>query len=304
MRYRITHRTSYRHSDTVPLCQNALWLTPRSDGRQRRETHRLDITPEPTTRGGRTDYFGNEVTYFSIDAGYRSLEIAAISEVRVDARPPDRLPDSPVWDRLAATLGDDLSRPGISACQFRHDSPGATASEELTEYARGSFPRGRPVAEAARDLTARVRRDFVYDPDATTVGTGVEQAFSLKRGVCQDFAQVEVACLRSLGLAARYVSGYLRTIPPPGAQRLIGADASHAWVGVYCGPAGWIDFDPTNDALCGPDHVTIAWGRDYGDVTPVRGLFVGGGRHQMEVTVDVAPIDEAGHEMNETGATL
>lgn len=293
MRYRITHRTSYRHTETVPLCQNALWLTPRRDGHQHRESCRLEISPTPSARGTRDDYFGNEVSYFTIDSGYRSLDITAVSEVRITSRAEaERMPDSPPWDRLAAGLCSDLSRTGIDACQFRFDSPCAAASPDLAEYARGSFTPGRPIAEAARDLTSRIRADFVYDPGATTIQTPVAEAFGRRRGVCQDFAHVEIACLRSLGLAARYVSGYLRTVPAPGQPRLVGADASHAWVSVYCGPAGWIDFDPTNDTLVSADHVTIAWGRDYGDIPPVRGLFVGGGRHEMTVSVDVAPIDD------------
>ena len=298
MRYRITHRTSYQHSETVPICQNALWLTPRADGRQRREAFRLEITPEPSTRSTRTDYFGNEVVYFSIDNGYRALEIAAVSDVRVDARPPGNLAETPPWERLAQNLCGDLSRPGIAACQFRADSPAAETSEALADYARPSFPAGKPIGEAAADLTRRIHEDFQYEPGATTVQTKVWQAFQLKRGVCQDFAHIQIACLRSLGLAGRYVSGYLRTLPAPGQPRLIGADASHAWASVYCGPAGWLDFDPTNNQVVGTDHVTIAWGRDYQDVTPVRGLFVGGGQHHMEVSVDVAPIDDAGKELS------
>jgi transglutaminase-like putative cysteine protease len=298
MRYRITHRTSYRHGETVPLCQNVLWLSPRRDDHQRRELHRLEISPAPSARGVRVDYFGNEVAYFTIDTGYRELDITAVSEVRVTPRPEaDRLSESPSWERVAEGLCRDLSKPGIDACQFRFDSPCAEAREELAEYAKQSFTPGRPVVEAARDLTSRIKADFVYEPGATTVGTSVADAFAMRRGVCQDFAHVEIACLRSLGLAARYVSGYLRTLPPPGRPRLVGADASHAWVGAFCGPAGWIDFDPTNDCVPSADHVTLAWGRDYGDVTPVRGLFVGGGRHEMSVSVDVAPIDDAGNEV-------
>ncbi|MDQ3329824.1 MAG: transglutaminase family protein [Planctomycetota bacterium] len=301
MHYRITHRTNYRHSETVPLCQNALWLTPRNDGRQQRRDCRLEITPAPTNRSTRTDYFGNEVTYFMLDAGYRTLDVVAVSDVQVKPRSPAGvLPDTPAWETLAKSLCDDLSNPGIDACQFRFDSPSAVASDELADYARGSFTSVRPVAEAARELTTRLHTDFAYDPCATTVQTSVAEAFGLKRGVCQDFAHVQIACLRSLGLAARYVSGYLRTIPPPGQPRLVGADASHAWVSVFCGPAGWLAFDPTNDLVPSTDHVTIAWGRDYGDVTPVRGLFVGGGHHEMSVSVDVAPIDESGSEIELT----
>ena len=295
MRYRITHRTSYRHSETVPLCQNALWLAPRRDGNQQRRTFDLEITPAPSSRSTRSDYFGNEVTYVTIDAGYRALDIVTMSDVEIAPRPEAaRLPDSPAWEQVAGGLCCDSSGIAIDACQFRFDSPCASASDELADYGRQSFTPQRPIAEAARDLTSRIHRDFTYEPGATTVLTSVSEAFSIRRGVCQDFAHIEIACLRSLGLAARYVSGYLRTLPPPGQPRLVGADASHAWLSVYCGPSGWIDFDPTNDVVPSTDHVTLAWGRGYGDVTPVRGLFVGGGRHEMHVSVDVAPLDENG----------
>jgi transglutaminase-like putative cysteine protease len=292
MHYRITHRTTYRHSETVPLCQNALWLTPRDDAWQKRLSHRLEINPLPTSRSTRADYFGNEVTYFTLDSGYRSLDITSVSEVKV--LPPsdaNRAAESAGWEQLADDHCEDLSSSGIDTYQYRFDSPLAITSDELAAYARVSFTPQRPVFEAARELTSRVHADFAYDPSATTVQTSVAEAFGLKRGVCQDFAHVEIACLRSLGLPARYVSGYLRTIPPPGQPRMVGADASHAWVSVYCGAVGWVDFDPTNDAVPSTDHVTIGWGRDYNDVTPVRGLFIGGGHHELSVSVDVAPVN-------------
>jgi len=292
MHYRITHRTTYRHSETVPLCQNALWLTPRDDEWQKRLSYELDITPAPTTRSARIDYFGNEVAYFTLDTGYRALDIVSVSEVKV--LPPsdeDRVAESPEWEALAVEDCDDLSSSGIDIYQYRFDSPLAIASDELADYARASFRPRRPIFEAARELTSRIHADFAYDPCATTVQTSVAEAFQLKRGVCQDFAHVEIACLRSLGLPARYVSGYLRTSPPPGQPRLVGADASHAWISVFCGAAGWVHFDPTNDLVPSTDHVTIGWGRDYNDVTPVRGLFIGGGHHELNVSVDVAPLD-------------
>jgi transglutaminase-like putative cysteine protease len=299
MHYRITHRTTYQHSETVPLCQNALWLTPRNDEWQERLSHQLEITPTPTNRSTRTDYFGNEVTYFTLDNGYRSLDIVSVSEVKIVQRSDEaRRAESPPWETLAGDHCDDLSSAGIDTFQYRFDSPSAIASDELGVYARESFTPKRAVLDAARELTSRIHADFAYDPRATTVQTSVAEAFGLRRGVCQDFAHVEIACLRSLGLPARYVSGYLRTIPPPNQRRLVGADASHAWISVYCGAIGWIDFDPTNDLVPSTDHVTIAWGRDYNDVTPVRGLFVGGGHHELSVSVDVAPMDENGNEVD------
>ena len=297
MRYRISHRTRYLYGETVPLCQNALWLMPRDDAGQRRELFSLHITPTPSTQGTRRDFFGNDVTYFAIEQGFRELDIAATSVVTVPPRADGgRLDDSPPWELVTAGLCNDLSPAGIDACQFRHPSPSAEPSPALADYARESFTRGRPVAEAARDLTARIHRDFRYEAGVTTVQTSVEHVFRMRHGVCQDFAHLGTACLRSLGLAARYVSGYLRTIPPAGQPRLVGADASHAWLAVYCGRVGWLDLDPTNDVIPATDHITVALGRDYGDVTPVKGLFVGGGCHEMTVSVDVEPIGGEGGE--------
>jgi transglutaminase-like putative cysteine protease len=293
MHYRITHRTSYLHSETVPLCQNALWMTPRSDRRQRCTSSTITIHPEPSSRSERIDYFGNGVTYFSISTGYKSLDVEAVSDVIAEPPlPQDERSPAPAWEDVIGELETDLAPGVIDAVQFRFDSPSIATSDELAAYARQSFLPGRPIDEAARELIGRIHAEFQYDPGATTVQTSVAEAFAMQRGVCQDFAHVAIACLRSIGLSARYVSGYLRTLPPPGQPRLIGADASHAWLGVYCGPAGWIDFDPTNDVVPATDHVTIAWGRDYGDVTPVRGLFIGGGNHEMTVSVDVAPVDD------------
>ncbi|MEM6799626.1 MAG: transglutaminase family protein, partial [Planctomycetota bacterium] len=178
--------------------------------------------------------------------------------------------------------------------QFAFPSALAPTSPTLAEYAAESFTPGRPIVESLRDLNARINKDFDYDPRATTVTTPVLEAFAKRAGVCQDFAQVGISCLRSLGLAARYVSGYLRTAPPPGKPRLVGADASHAWLSLYCGELGWVDADPTNNTLAGADHVTVAVGRDYSDICPIQGVFVGGGSHVMSVSVDVAPIEVAG----------
>jgi transglutaminase-like putative cysteine protease len=171
------------------------------------------------------------------------------------------------------------------------DSPHVRTSAELQAYAAPSFPPGRPVLEAVRDLVTRIHQDFIYDATATEVSTPVATVLSARRGVCQDFAHVAIGCLRALGLAGRYVSGYLLTRPPPGRPRLVGADASHAWMATWVPRLGWVDFDPTNDLIAGQDHVTIAHGRDFSDVTPIRGIILGGGAHQLAVSVDVAPLD-------------
>ncbi|OYW11667.1 MAG: hypothetical protein B7Z55_19015 [Planctomycetales bacterium 12-60-4] len=181
----------------------------------------------------------------------------------------------------------------LEALQFTFDSPSVTAPAAVGQYAAESFPAGRPILEGVRHLTTRIHEDFKFDPRATTVSTPVVEVFEHRRGVCQDFAHLEIAALRSLGIPARYVSGYLRTIPPPGRPRLVGTDASHAWLSVYCGEAGWIDVDPTNDCIVSTDHITVAWGRDYSDVCPIKGVFVGGGTHQMTVSVDVQPLESS-----------
>jgi transglutaminase-like putative cysteine protease len=195
------------------------------------------------------------------------------------------------WEEAARLLRDDHSAAGLEAYQFRFESPRIRARREFAAYARQSFTQRRPLSEALLDLTARIHNDFRFDAKATTGRTPVEEVFRRRRGVCQDFAHIQIACLRSLNLAARYVSGYLRTYPPPGQQRLVGADASHAWVSAYCPGSGWLDVDPTNNLVPSDGHVTLAWGRDYGDVSPLRGLILGGGAHRLKVSVDMEPLD-------------
>ena len=213
---------------------------------------------------------------------------------RVDVRLRELTPPelSPAWETIRDGFRSLLDSDRLEAVQFRFNSPSVVTSSDFFDYARPSFPAGRPILEAVADLTTRIHTDFKYDPRATTVNTPLEDVLELRRGVCQDFAHLEIGCLRSLGLAARYVSGYLRTIPPPGKPRLIGADASHAWLSVFCNELGWVDVDPTNDCFPTTDHITVAWGRDYTDVCPINGVFVGGGSHAMKVSVDVEPLAE------------
>jgi transglutaminase-like putative cysteine protease len=253
--------------------------------------YRLEIEPGPSTCTKRPDYFGNEVEYFAIQEAHERLRVTATSDVTVSARPPWAPDSTPAWETLAAGLRTDVSNRGLSAYHLSLASPRAAPSDALREYARPCFAKGLPIGDAARELTRRIFTDFTFDADATTIHTQPDDLLQLRRGVCQDFAHLAIGCLRSFGLAARYVSGYVRTKAPPGAPRLLGADASHAWVSVFCGPAGWIDFDPTNDVEVGESHITIGWGRDYGDVGPIQGVFVGGGKHTMTVGVDVVPRD-------------
>jgi transglutaminase-like putative cysteine protease len=215
-----------------------------------------------------------------------------VSKVFVAARPPVQVDESLPWESLRDSLARDHSRAGLDVYQFCFPSPHVPDVPRLGEYARASFPEGRPLAAGLLELTGRIHADFAYDPAATNISTPIDEVFRQRRGVCQDLAHVQIGCLRSLGLAARYVSGYLRTYPPPGKPRLVGADASHAWLSVHAGPLGWIDVDPTNNSLPRDEHITIAWGRDYSDVCPISGMFTGGGRHAMYVSVDVEPMGE------------
>lgn len=293
MNYKITHTTTYTYADTVPVCHNEIFLTPREDRHQACRFHRLSVKPQPAVMMRRQDFFGNLAHHFTIQDGHRRLSVTATSRVEIRPRRPPDVAASPPWESLCARLESDRSPRGIEACQFVFDSPCIERSAELADFARPSFPPGRPLLDAVRDLTRRIHAEFHYDADATAVHTRPDEVLRLRRGVCQDFAHVQIGCLRSLGLAARYVSGYLRTIPPPGQPRLIGVDTSHAWLSVYAGDAGWIDVDPTNNLWPTDDHITLAWGRDYSDVCPIKGVFIGGGPHTMSVAVDVEPLDAA-----------
>jgi transglutaminase-like putative cysteine protease len=291
MTYRIVHNTTYKYKHPVAFGNHAVYLTPRSRPHVTCLSNELRVTPVPATQSERIDYFGNRVTLFTIQEPHDLLEIEAHSQVAIDGDPVSWPEHSPPWDEVAASLVDDNTPEAIDACQFVFESPRVQTGPEFASYAAASFPRGRPLADALLDLTSRIYRDFRFDSKATGVRTRPEEVLRLRRGVCQDFAQLQIACLRSLNLAARYVSGYLRTIPPPGRQRLVGVDASHAWVSVYCPGAGWLDVDPTNDLVPSRSHVTLAWGRDYGDVSPVRGVILGGLDHTLEVAVDMEPLD-------------
>jgi transglutaminase-like putative cysteine protease len=295
MQYKITHTTTYVYSETVPVCHNEVHLTPRDGRTQGCRHHRLAIKPRPATLSKRMDYFGNLCHDFSILEGHKKLSVHAISRVEVKPAAPPVVERSPAWEIVRDFIARDLSASSIEAVQHTFPSPSVALPESARQYAAPSFPAGRPILAGVRDLTARIHRDFQYDPQATTISTPVQKAMDLRRGVCQDFAHLEIACLRSLGLPARYVSGYLRTLPPPGRPRLVGADASHAWLSVYTGDGGWVDVDPTNNCFPGADHITVAWGRDYTDVCPIKGVFIGGGigdSHRMTVSVDVQPLGD------------
>lgn len=286
--YEITHTTLYRYRFPVLTSHNLLRLAPRRMERQVRLAHTIEIDPAPGARSVHTDYFGNEVAFTSFAEPHRELRITSRSTVAVA---PAYFPDpseTPAWESVGPLCCSDRSRPSLEAREFLFASPQVPAGTGFAAYAAPSFPARRPLLEAVLDLTGRIYQDFTFDPTATTVATPLEEVLANRRGVCQDFAHFQIACLRSLGLPARYVSGYLETVPPPGCPKLAGVDASHAWVAFFCPGIGWIDVDPTNNLLPSMRHVTIGWGRDYGDVCPIRGVVSGGGDYPaMEVAVDV-----------------
>lgn len=293
MRYRVRHATRYRYSEPVAGSHHAVHLRPRDDsGGQICRRWTITITPRPAHLRETFDFFGNPVGFFTVQEEHEELLIEAEGEVVVFAPPFVAPGDTPSWEQVAADLHKPPSGEMLEACQFSFASPFAPYAPEIAAYAAASFPAGRPILEAALDLTARIHADFRYQPETTSITTPVTEVFRERRGVCQDFAHLQLSGLRALGLAARYVSGYLRTFPPPGRARLEGADASHAWVSLHVPGIGWVDLDPTNNLVPADSHVTLAWGRDYGDVSPIRGVLLGGGEHEMTVSVDVEPKEE------------
>jgi transglutaminase-like putative cysteine protease len=294
MRYIVKHTTWYNYTEPVPNCHNLLHLAPRDTARQTCHEHRLVIEPTPSTLSRRSDYFGNLADYFAVRGPLMGLKVTAESQVEVTAKSEPAEDGSLPWEELANGRQAMFDRESLEIMHFTFPSPRIRLFPEMFRYAVVSFPAGLPIISAIRDLTTRIHADFKFDARATTVNTPLDEVLQLRRGVCQDFAQLAVGCLRSLGLAARYVSGYISTEPPPGVPRLVGADASHAWASVYCGlDLGWIDIDPTNNMLAGDEHICVGWGRDYGDICPIQGVFVGGGDHTMGVSVDVEPQAES-----------
>lgn len=295
IRYRIVHQTEYRYSEPVLICQNQLRMFPRSHARQTGSVtcHQLDtkILPEPDFVQHHTDYFGNRVYSFSVESPHDFLSVSVTSEVTVAETEIPIVPANLPWESVIAAVQEKTDDRWLEVQEFGFDSPRIHRDRLYSEYAAESFTPGRDLVAAGLDLTHRIHRDFAYDTNATDVNTPTERAFRLRAGVCQDFAQIQIACLRSIGLAAKYVSGYLRTTPPPGKPRLVGADESHAWVRVYAGAnLGWIDFDPTNGCIANTNHVPTCLGRDYNDVSPMRGIITGSGQAELRVGVSMAEV--------------
>jgi transglutaminase-like putative cysteine protease len=296
-RYRVEHTTKYVYTSPVATSQHVAYLRPRELPYQHVRHHELRIDPAPASGSRRTDAFGNLVNHFQILRPYSTLTVTSDSEVEVCARAEIDGERSPQWEAVSRELsGRSVSLPpGVA--QLAHPSPYLPFSESMGQFAQVSFPPGEPVLRGAIALMQRMHEQFTFDSTATTVTTPLSRVLEDRRGVCQDFAHVAISCLRALGLAARYVSGYLLTDPPPGHPRLIGADASHAWLAVFCPVNGWVDLDPTNNVIAGERHVTVAWGRDYGDVSPLRGVLLGGAGHRLYVGVSVLPVESQESEI-------
>lgn len=288
--YRIEHETRYVHTSGVSTSQHVAYLTPRTLPHQSVRSHELLIEPAPATCVQRIDYFGNAVSQFTVLTPYDELSVLGRSVVEVSPPDPSAAPGAGApWEAVREALSYDRGARYEEATEFSYASPYAATSPDLAAFALESFAPGRPLIDAAVHLMHRIHEAFTFDPGATTVATPVTRVLADRRGVCQDFAHVQIGCLRSLGLPARYVSGYLLTEPPRGLPRLVGADASHAWLSVWCPRLGWVDLDPTNGVLPSGRHVTVAWGRDYGDVCPLRGVVLGGREHELHVGVSVTP---------------
>lgn len=291
MIYHLRHLTSFRYTQPVTFVYNTLHLTPRELPWQKVQRFELDIEPEPAVRTERIDYFGNTATFFMIQTPHDAMKVLARSTIEVLPRIPAALPSIP-WDAARNAMRADTTPNGLDACQYSFASLYAKPMAEARAYALPSCRPGMGIHAVATELMARIKTDFIFDPKATTVATPVAEVLKTRRGVCQDFAHLMIACLRSVGLSARYMSGYIQTLPPPGQPRLAGADASHAWVAVYCPQAGWLELDPTNNQLADEQYITLGWGRDYQDISPAKGVLLGGGQHTVHAQVDMIPETE------------
>lgn len=285
--FTIRHRTLYDYSEAVELSVNQARLRPRELPGQRLMQFSLESEPKLDAYQEGSDFFGNPTSIFHVASSHERFEIRTESKVDVSWADRDKPPVTSPWEDTVEALAAPAGPEAQDAIQFVLDSPLVRVFPELREYAASSFPAGRPLGEAANHLMRRIHRDFRFIPGSTSLKTTLEMVFQTRCGVCQDFSHLMLGCLRSLGLAARYVSGYIETIPTPGKAKLVGADATHAWISVFAAGTGWLDFDPTNRALPGPQHITLAWGRDFSDVSPLRGVLYGGGSQKLKVEVDV-----------------
>jgi transglutaminase-like putative cysteine protease len=290
--YAVRHTTVYEYGGDVVHSRHLVHLKPRAFAYQRCLSHSLGLDPLPSFSREDEDAFGNPTAWLEYDRAHQRLAVSADMQVEVLARGRESLDAADAWDTVRNRLSYHaaaVDAADLEACRFRMQSRHVPLKSSMEEYAQDCFTPRLPTAIACEALTRKIYRDFKYSPGSTNNRTSVMDVLKARRGVCQDFAHLMIACVRSSGLAARYVSGYIRTVRK-GGETAIGGDASHAWVSVYCPPLGWVDFDPTNNCLVGEDHVTLAWGRDFGDVSPLRGMIVGGGKHKLKVDVRVQPL--------------
>jgi transglutaminase-like putative cysteine protease len=290
--YDIRHVTTYAYESAVSFARCSLRLEPLTGDGQELISHSVDIRPRPAERTSRRDFFGTLTESIVIDTPHRNLRIDAHSRVKLSRKPPPRNTPSTAWEDVRDAAFAATSLGSSSPIGYVFASALVPVLRPVTEYAARSFPSGTGILAGAADLMQRVRAEFKYDPKATVISTPLAEVFANRHGVCQDFAHVMIAGLRGLGLPAAYVSGYLRTIPPAGQPRLQGADATHAWVSLWCGPGfGWLGFDPTNDLLVANDHIILGMGRDFSDVSPVDGIIVGSRKQKLDVAVDVILVE-------------
>jgi len=297
-RYRIRHETSYKYAVDVVHSHHLLHLVPRPAPYQECLEHEIEVTPQANRRVNEIDAFGNPMVRMELTAPHRELKVISRMEIEVHHRPLVPVSVTEPWEYVRASFtyhGAWPSRDQLDAARFRHESPHVRLKQTFTDYSANCFVPGRPVLACAEALSTQLHRDLIYSPGETDIGTSVTEVLETRRGVCQDFAHLMIACLRSRGLPARYVSGYLRTNPTTtdDGKKLVGDAASHAWVSVWSPPYGWVEFDPTNGCFAGLDHIAVAWGRDFGDVSPLRGVILGGAEHQLSVTVLVEPVEIA-----------
>jgi transglutaminase-like putative cysteine protease len=290
VKYRIRHTTEYLYSDQVSHCYNIAHLIPRNTERQQCLNSSVKVAPFCASSATREDYFGNQAYYFEIQQAHKKLVITVTSEVSTGSHYSQPQLDLGITCKEARMLMEESNVAELLlAKEFLFDSPMIASTEALREYAAPSFADDKSLLAAVMDLTQRIFTEFTYCPESTNVATPLSEVLEKKRGVCQDFAHLQIGCLRALGYPAKYVSGYIETLPPPGQEKLVGSDASHAWISVYSPIEGWVEFDPTNNCIASDQHIVTAWGRDYLDVTPLRGVIFGGGEQPLlKVSVDVA----------------
>ena len=293
MIFEVSHRTHYRYSTPVAQSQHLVHMTPRAVERQTTLRHNLIVEPAPAMRYDGLDGFGNPFVILDVEVPHKELVLHARSSIETHAPPAANFAATTSWDRLDEKMTKPDGSFDLDVIQYRCTTRFTGASMAIADYTRGSFPQGRPVLDGVMDMTRRIFADFRFDPGATDISTPVEKVFEQRRGVCQDFAHLMLAGLRALRVPSRYVSGYILTRPPPGQVKLAGADASHAWISVWSPETGWRDFDPTNGIAVSEEHITIAYGRDYNDVSPISGVLLGGGAHAVSVGVDVVNLDTA-----------